>query len=60
MKYNKFIIKNYRAIEGPIEINIQKNKLVPLIGTNESGKLQYYKQFLHLIMQTIRNMREGI
>ena len=38
MKYNKFIIKNYRAIEGPMEINIQKNKLVPLIGTNESGK----------------------
>ena len=38
MKYNKFIIKNYRAIEGPIEININKNKLVPLIGTNESGK----------------------
>ncbi len=28
MKYNKFIIKNYRAIEGPIEININKNKLV--------------------------------
>ncbi|MEG0826519.1 MAG: AAA family ATPase [Bacilli bacterium] len=38
MKYNKFIIKNYRAIEGPMEINIQKNKLVPLIGANESGK----------------------
>jgi len=38
MKYNKFIIKNYRAIEDPIEINIKKNKLVPLIGANESGK----------------------
>lgn len=38
MKYNKFIIKHYRAIEGPMEINIKKNKLVPLIGTNESGK----------------------
>lgn len=38
MKYNKFIIRNYRAIEGPMEINIEKNKLVPLIGTNESGK----------------------
>ena len=38
MKYNKFIIRNYRAIEGPMEINIKKNKLVPLIGTNESGK----------------------
>ena len=38
MKYNKFIIKNYRAIEGPMEIDIKKNKLVPLIGANESGK----------------------
>lgn len=38
MKYNKFIIRNYRAIEGPMEINIKKNKLVPLIGANESGK----------------------
>ena len=25
MKYNKFIIKNYRAIDGPLEINIKKN-----------------------------------
>lgn len=38
MKYNKFIIKNYRAIEGPLEIDISKSKLVPLIGANESGK----------------------
>lgn len=38
MKYIKFIIKNYRAITNPIEIDIKKNKLVPLIGTNESGK----------------------
>lgn len=36
MKYNKFTIRNYRAIEGYMEINIKKNKLVPLIGTNES------------------------
>lgn len=38
MKYNKFIIKNYRAITGPVEINVKNNKLVPLIGANESGK----------------------
>ena len=38
MKYNKFTIRNYRAIEDPMEINIKKNKLVPLIGTSESGK----------------------
>ena len=38
MKYTKFIISNYRAICSPIEIDIKKNKLVPLIGTNESGK----------------------
>ena len=37
MKYLKFRIKNYRAIED-ITIDIKKNKIVPLIGTNESGK----------------------
>ncbi len=38
MKYKKFIIENYRAIENPITIDIEKDKIVPLIGTNESGK----------------------
>lgn len=37
MQYNKFIIKNYRAIKGPLEINL-KNKIVPLVGVNECGK----------------------
>lgn len=37
MQYNKFIIKNYRAIKGPLEINL-KNKIVPLVGINECGK----------------------
>ena len=37
MKYNKFIIKNYRAIKGPLEIDL-KNKIVPLVGINECGK----------------------
>lgn len=27
MKYNKFIIKNYRAIDGPLEINIKKKQI---------------------------------
>lgn len=38
MKYNKFTIRNYRAITDSIEINVKNNKLVPLIGANESGK----------------------
>lgn len=37
MQYNKFIIKNYRAIKGPLEIDL-KNKIVPLVGINECGK----------------------
>lgn len=38
MKYTKFTIENYRAIKNPIEINVKKNKLIPLIGANECGK----------------------
>lgn len=37
MEYNKFVIKNYRAIKGPLEIDL-KNKIVPLVGINECGK----------------------
>lgn len=37
MEYSKFIIKNYRAIKGPLEIDL-KNKIVPLVGINECGK----------------------
>ncbi|MGE5456338.1 MAG: AAA family ATPase [Ignavibacteriales bacterium] len=37
MQYNKFIIKNYRAIKGPLEIDL-KNKIIPLVGINECGK----------------------
>lgn len=37
MQYNKFIIRNYRAIKGPLEIDL-KNKIVPLVGINECGK----------------------
>jgi len=38
MKYTKFVISNYRAIKGPLEIDISKFGLVPLIGANECGK----------------------
>jgi len=38
MKYKKFTIKNYRAIEGPLEIDVHKNSLIPIIGVNECGK----------------------
>ena len=37
MQYSKFVIKNYRAIKGPLEIDL-KNKIVPLVGINECGK----------------------
>lgn len=38
MRYHKFIIENYRAIVGPLEIDVLKNSLVPIIGVNECGK----------------------
>ncbi|MGK7893434.1 MAG: AAA family ATPase, partial [Xenococcus sp. (in: cyanobacteria)] len=38
MKYKKFIINNYRAISSPLEIEVQKRRLTPIIGINECGK----------------------
>jgi len=37
MKYTKFIIENYRAIRGPLEIDLS-TRIIPLIGINECGK----------------------
>ena len=37
MKYTKFIIENYRAIKGPLEIDLS-SRIIPLIGINECGK----------------------
>ncbi len=38
MKYTGFEIRNYRAIEGPLFIDLSKNSLVPIVGINECGK----------------------
>jgi len=38
MRYQKFVIENYRAIRGPLTINVDKDRLIPIIGVNESGK----------------------
>jgi hypothetical protein len=38
MRYQKFVIRNYRAIVGPMEIELHKSRLMPIIGINESGK----------------------
>ena len=38
MHYKRFIIKNYRAIVGPLEIDLANSHLTPIIGVNESGK----------------------
>lgn len=38
MRYLKFRIENYRAITGAMEINLDKDSLIPVIGVNESGK----------------------
>lgn len=41
MKYNKFIIHNYRGICKKTEIDISKESLIPIIGKNESGKTTF-------------------
>src|ERR1700743_1547564 len=38
MKYKRFIINRYKAITEPIEINVEKKPLIPIIGINECGK----------------------
>src|SRR6266404_6140477 len=38
MRYTRFVINNYRAITGPLEIDVDKRSLTPIIGVNESGK----------------------
>ncbi|TMI72082.1 MAG: hypothetical protein E6H09_11170 [Bacteroidetes bacterium] len=38
MRYLKFEISNYRAIENKMVIDLSKNSLVPLVGINECGK----------------------
>jgi predicted ATP-dependent endonuclease of OLD family len=37
MRYTKFQIENYRAVQ-KIELDLEKDPLVPIIGVNESGK----------------------
>ena len=38
MTYEYFTIQNYRAIKGPLKIDLASRSLVPLIGLNECGK----------------------
>jgi hypothetical protein len=38
VQYEEFIIANYRAITGPLRIDVTRNHLLPIIGINESGK----------------------
>ena len=38
MEYRAFTIRNYRALKGPLTIDVAKRPLLPIIGINESGK----------------------
>lgn len=38
MRYLKFVIRNYRAIAGPLEVDVDRRSLLPIIGINEAGK----------------------
>lgn len=38
MEYERFVVRNYRAILGPLELDVRRNRLMPIIGINEAGK----------------------
>src|SRR5260370_16039238 len=38
MHFRRFVIQNYRAITGSLEIALEKQSLMPIIGVNECGK----------------------
>jgi energy-coupling factor transporter ATP-binding protein EcfA2 len=38
MKYISFTVENYKGIEQPLTLNVDKNSLIPIIGVNECGK----------------------
>jgi hypothetical protein len=38
MEYKAFIISDYRAIKGPLQISLDRSNVVPIIGVNECGK----------------------
>lgn len=43
MEYIKFEITQYKGIKGPLDIDISKNRLIPLVGINECGKTTILK-----------------
>lgn len=38
MEYSSFVIRNYRAIKGPLRVNLKDKRLIPIVGINECGK----------------------
>ncbi len=43
MEYKKFQIIEYKGIKGPLDVDISKNRLIPLVGINECGKTTILK-----------------
>jgi predicted ATP-dependent endonuclease of OLD family len=56
MRYRKFTIQNYRAIEKTV-VEIGSNRLIPLIGINESGKTSELQAILcfHRLQDTFED-----
>ena len=46
MEYIKFQINQYKGINGPLELDISRNRLIPLVGINECGKTTILKAIL--------------
>ena len=46
MKYISFTINKYKAVSSPVKIDIDKERLIPIIGVNECGKTTILKAIL--------------
>lgn len=71
MIYLSFIIRNYRAIKGPLKVNLKDKRLIPIVGINECGKTTILqaiycfdytndKEYKGRHLQNIKNLYETV
>ena len=71
MRYLSFTIRNYRAIKGPLKVNLKDKRLIPIVGINECGKTTILqaiycfdytndKEYKGKHLQNIKNLYETI
>lgn len=71
MRYLGFIIRNYRAIKGPLKVNLKDKRLIPIVGINECRKTTILqaiycfdytndKEYKGRHLQNIKNLYETV